>query len=84
MAFKMKGIKNFGEGTPLLKKQDKKSQADMAKEVVARNTSGDNDLKNLNVQQTSAVQKDKLGNNVSLSFIFFFPILNMLPKNLQT
>ena len=63
MAFKMKGIKNFGEGTPLFKKQDKKSQADMAKEVVARNTSGDNDLKNLNVQQTSAVQKDKLGNS---------------------
>ena len=46
-----------------MKKQDKKSQADMAKEVVARNTSGDNDLKNLNVQQTSAVQKDKLGNS---------------------
>jgi len=59
MAFKMDGIKNFGEGTPLFQK--KKSQADKAKEVVARNTSGNNDLKNWNVQDISAVQKDKKG-----------------------
>jgi len=59
MGYKMKGIKNFGEGTPLFQK--KKSQADKAKKVVARNTSGDDDLKNWNVQDISAVQKDKKG-----------------------
>ena len=59
MGFKMKGIKNFGEGTPLLQK--KESQADKAKKVVARNTSGDDDLKTWNVLDISAVQKDNKG-----------------------
>ena len=55
MAFKMKGSFHYGKD-PL--KQKKKSQADEAKEVVAKNTS-DKELKDLNIEDVSAVQEDK-------------------------
>ena len=61
MAFKMKGFSYPGK-SPLKQDKGKKSQAEKAKEVVARNTSGDDDLKNWNVQDISAVQVDKKGN----------------------
>ena len=65
MAFKMKGYAYPGK-SPMNKKGEK-SQADMAKEVVARNTSGKNDLKNYNVEDISAVQKDKKGDSFVVS-----------------
>ena len=65
MAFQMKGYTYPGK-SPMNKKGEK-SQADMAKEVVARNTSGKNDLKNYNIQDISAVQEDKKGNKFVVS-----------------
>ncbi len=67
MAFKMKGSSFYG--SPLNQKEESKvkSQAEQASEVVAKNTSGDDDLKNMNVQDFSAVQKDKKGNSFVVS-----------------
>ena len=56
MAYKMKGSSFYS--SPM-----KQSQASKESKVKARNTSGDNDLKNNNVQNISAVQKDKKGNS---------------------
>jgi len=67
MAFKMKGSSFYGSPMKQKKESKVKSQADRASEVVAKNTSGDDDLKNMNVQDFSAVQKDKKGNSFVVS-----------------
>tara|TARA_R100000742_G_C4255462_1_gene73409 strand:+ start:637 stop:969 length:333 start_codon:yes stop_codon:yes gene_type:complete len=40
MAFKMKGIKNFGEGTPLYKKGDKKTIAGEDTDIIKTDSKG--------------------------------------------
>ncbi len=68
--FKMKGSAFYGHGNAAPTKQklppaDKESQSDQAKKVVAKGTG--KELKNFNVQDVSAVQKDKKGNSFVVS-----------------